>query len=198
MVNDNVSYLIVNLLRNRPKYMKVLTYLQTVNIAIVYRNKYIEVYVNGYERVKYRGLLSTSNDEGLPRYVIVAYMIQEAELRLKSPYEIEDVGDGFADVFGYCANIHSLSDFQESFPSTEDKEETIRKAGRIIKRWKMKALGSIIPYLLVHSWYPSSIFSQTSATFPTNVFGALMKLQHFVGIQIPLAGIQRKGQVKQM
>ncbi|KAI7852539.1 hypothetical protein BDC45DRAFT_512873 [Circinella umbellata] len=37
----------------------------------------------------------------------------------------------------------------------------------------MKALGSIIPYLLVHSWYPSSIFSQTSATFPTNVFGAL-------------------------
>ncbi|KAG2214828.1 hypothetical protein INT45_009802 [Circinella minor] len=111
--------------------------------------------------------------EGLPRYVIVAFIIQEAELQLKSRYEIEDVDDGPADIFGYCANVYSYNDFQESFPSAEDKQKAIKKAGKIIEEKKMKALGTIIPYLLVHSWYPSSIFSQTRATFPTNVFGSL-------------------------
>ncbi|KAG2212981.1 hypothetical protein INT45_000704 [Circinella minor] len=56
--------------------------------------------------------------EGLPRYAIVAFIIQEAELQLKSRYEIEDADDGPGDVFG-------------------------------------------------------SIFSQTRATFPANVFGSL-------------------------
>ncbi|KAG2216424.1 hypothetical protein INT45_001381 [Circinella minor] len=88
----------------------------------------------------------------LPRYVIVAFIIQEAVLQLKSRYEIDDVDDGPADIFGYCGNVHSLNDFQESFPS---------------------ALGTIIPYLLVHSWYPNSIFRQTTNTFPGNVFGVV-------------------------
>ncbi|KAG2216822.1 hypothetical protein INT45_013894 [Circinella minor] len=111
--------------------------------------------------------------EGLPRYMIVAFIIHEAELNLKSRYEIEDADDEPGDVFGYCANVHSLCDYQELFPSVEDKARAIKKAGKIIEEKKMKALGTIIPYLLVHSWYPSSIFRQTATTtFPPNVFGS--------------------------
>ncbi|KAI7846749.1 hypothetical protein BDC45DRAFT_528368, partial [Circinella umbellata] len=117
------------------------------------------------------------SDEGLPRYAIVAYIIQEAGLQLKSQYEVEEIinnrGNGPADVFGYCANVHSLGDFREAFPSAEDKKKAIQKAGEIIEQKRMKALGTIIPYLLVHSWYPDSIFSRTPAAFPTNVFGAV-------------------------
>ena len=110
--------------------------------------------------------------EGLPRYVIVAFIIHEAGLQLKSHYELEDVDDEPGDVFGYCANAHSLSDFQELFPSAEEQERAIEKAGKIIEEKKMKVLGTIIPYLLVHSWYPSSVFNRTATTFPANVFGS--------------------------
>ncbi|KAG2206064.1 hypothetical protein INT45_010936 [Circinella minor] len=113
--------------------------------------------------------------EYLPRYVIVAYIIKEAGLQLKSSYDINEImndhGDGPADIFGYCANVYSYNDFQESFPSTEDKQKAIKQAGEIIEEKKMKVVGTIIPYLLVHLWYPSSIFSQTSTIFPVNVFG---------------------------
>ena len=104
-------------------------------------------------------LFDNYNDLGakcLPRYVIVAYIIQEASLQLKSSYDIDEImnaqGDGPVDVFGYCANVHSYNDFQESFPSTEDKQKAIKKAGEIIEENKLKALGTTIPYLLVHLW----------------------------------------------
>ena len=35
-----------------------------------------------------------------------------------------------AGVFGYCANVHSLGDFLESFPSLENKARAIIKAGK--------------------------------------------------------------------
>ncbi|KAI7847150.1 hypothetical protein BDC45DRAFT_527016, partial [Circinella umbellata] len=117
------------------------------------------------------------SDGGLPRYVIVAYIIQEAGLRLKSQYEVEELifnrGNGPADVFGYCADVHSLGDFRESFLSAEDKKKAIQKSGKIIEQKRMKTLGIIIPYLLVHSWYSDSLFSRTPTTFLTNVFGAV-------------------------
>ncbi|KAG2216187.1 hypothetical protein INT45_003193 [Circinella minor] len=114
--------------------------------------------------------------ECLPgRCVIVAYIIQEAGLRLKSSYDIDEIMNDYsntpADVFGYCANAHSRNDFQELFLSTEDKEKVIKKAGKITEEKKMKALGTIVLYLLVHSWYPSSIFSRTTNTFPDSIFG---------------------------
>ena len=76
----------------------------------------------------------------LPRYVIVAYIIKEAGLQLKSSYDIDEImsdhGDGPTDIFGYCANVHSYNDFQALFPSREDKQKAITQAGKIIEEKK--------------------------------------------------------------
>ncbi|KAI7847505.1 hypothetical protein BDC45DRAFT_598567 [Circinella umbellata] len=108
------------------------------------------------------------SSEGLPRYVIVEYIIKEAGLQLKPQYEVEEImnncGNGPADVFGYCVNMHSHGDFQEAFPT----------------------LRTIIPYLLVYSWYPNSIFSRTPAAFPTNVLKVVTEALTISGDSHPI------------
>ena len=124
----------------------------------------------------YHDLLSDDGYYQYPNFTPVAFLINEAALGIKSGYEYNDIvsdgGDGLQDVFGIDIRDQERLDFDQELPAgSEARKQAIKAIGKLVMKHRRNNVGMIVQFLLVHSWYPDSIFIRKNDTYPQNVYG---------------------------